>query len=93
MVEAKAPSRKIACGQKIFFSCIAELARDMVGQLLEICQRCETLIECRIFSGSTQKKVNKQTNTNKHKTTQHPPKRPMKIRKKGETNRAPLSPS
>ena len=33
---------------RCFFSCIAERARGIVGQLLEIRKRSETLIECRI---------------------------------------------
>ena len=57
--------------RSIFFPCIAERARDIVGQLLEIRKRCETLIECRIFTGNKQTKTT-QTNkqTNRHKTTQ-----------------------
>jgi len=37
----------------------------MVGQLLEIRKRCETAIECRIFTGNTKtKQTNKQTQHN-----------------------------
>ena len=69
--------KKTTCRNNLFFfSCIAERARDIVGQLLEIRKRCETQIECRIFTGKPDK-ANKQTNqnkankqTNKHKTTQ-----------------------
>ena len=61
----------------------------MVGQLLEIRKRCETVIECRIFTGNTKtKQTNEQT---QHNPT--PTKTAVKIRKKGETNRASLSPS
>ena len=54
-----------------FFSCIAERVRDMVGQLLEIRKRCETLIDGRIITGHTQNKTNKQTNK---QTNPKPPK-------------------
>jgi len=74
----------------IFFSCIAERARDMVGQPLEIRKRSETVIECMSFHRQDRNKANK---TNNHNTTQHAQNRPVKTRKKGETNRAPLSPS
>ena len=68
-----------------FFSCIAEGARDMVGQLLGIRERSETGIKCMSFHQHDRPKQTKPTNN----TTP----RPVKTRKKGETTRAPLSPS
>ena len=58
---SQAPGRKRR--KEIFFSCIAERARDMVGQLLEIRKRSETVIECRIFTGNTETKQTKQAST------------------------------
>ena len=64
--------------QPVFFlSCIAERVRDLVGQLLEIRKRCETLIDGRIITGHTKtKQTNKQTQNHPK-----PPTRPVTIRK------------
>lgn len=35
----------------LFFFCIAERARDIVGQQLEVRKRSETLVDCRDFTG------------------------------------------
>ena len=55
----------------IFFSCIAERARDMVGQLVGIRKRSETVIECRSFHQQKQK-ANKTNNHNTNPTHTKP---------------------
>ena len=68
IIDTRGAREPLLDGLWIFFSCIAERVRDIVGQQLEIRKRCETLIDSRIITGHTKtKEANKQTP--KHKTT------------------------
>ena len=80
-----------------FFSCIAERARSIVGQLLETWNEL-VLIECRIFTRPSQK--NKPTQTKTQHNPPHQQKPTLKVQwnfaKRCETKvkrLAPLSPS